>query len=149
VWHIKYSSLPWLPFEFGVLYHRILNMSNTSGATSGLGNTHPSGVHPLHSCFRLYICQCHTPLRTLLFLSSLFIRQQRTIVFFWLDHLLLWLQRHIEMEVVLDVVFNATFNNFEFNRGENYRPVANHWEALSHNVVSSTRRRERNSNSQF
>jgi hypothetical protein len=31
---------------------------------------------------------------------------------------------------------------------ENHRPVANHWQTLSHNVVSSTPRHERGSNSQ-
>jgi hypothetical protein len=33
--------------------------------------------------------------------------------------------------------------------GENHRPVASHWQYLSHNVVSSTPRHERSSNSQF
>jgi hypothetical protein len=49
------------------------------------------------------------------------------------------------------MVFNATFNNIsviswqsilllEESRvpGENHRPVASHWQTLSHNVVSST-----------
>jgi hypothetical protein len=31
--------------------------------------------------------------------------------------------------------------------GENRRPTASHWQTLSHNVVSSTPRHERNSNS--
>jgi len=31
---------------------------------------------------------------------------------------------------------------------ENHRPVASHWQTLSHNVVSSTPHHERNSNSQ-
>jgi len=31
--------------------------------------------------------------------------------------------------------------------GENYRPVASHWQTLSQNVVSSTPRHERDSNS--
>jgi len=31
--------------------------------------------------------------------------------------------------------------------GENYRPVASHWQFLSQNVVSSTPRHERDSNS--
>jgi len=49
------------------------------------------------------------------------------------------------------MVFNATFNNISFISwrsvllleetgvpGENHRPAANHWQTLSHNVVSST-----------
>ena len=46
------------------------------------------------------------------------------------------------------MVFNATFNNISViswqsvllvdGTGENYQPVASHWETLSHNVVSST-----------
>ena len=33
--------------------------------------------------------------------------------------------------------------------GENHRPVASHWQTCSHNVVSSTPRHERDSNSQL
>ena len=33
--------------------------------------------------------------------------------------------------------------------GENHRPLASHWQTLSHNVVSSTPRHERGSNSQL
>ena len=54
------------------------------------------------------------------------------------------------------MVFNATFNNIldiswrsillvegtEIPR-ENHRPVASNWQTLSHNVASSTNRRER------
>jgi hypothetical protein len=32
---------------------------------------------------------------------------------------------------------------------ENHRPVTSHWQTLSHNVVLSTTRHERYSNSQF
>ena len=32
---------------------------------------------------------------------------------------------------------------------DNHRPAASHWQALSHNVVSSTNQHERDSNSQF
>ena len=59
------------------------------------------------------------------------------------------------------MVLNPTFNNIsviswlsvllvEETRvpGENHRPVASHWQTLSHNVVSSTSRHERDSNSQ-
>jgi hypothetical protein len=59
------------------------------------------------------------------------------------------------------MVFNATFNNISVMswrsallveetgiRGENHRPVASYWQSLSHNVVSSTLRHERDSNSQ-
>ena len=56
------------------------------------------------------------------------------------------------------MVFNVTFNNISFifvvvsfigggNR-ENHRPVASHRQTLLHNVVSSTPRHERDSNSQ-
>jgi len=33
--------------------------------------------------------------------------------------------------------------------GENHQPVTSHWQTLSHNVVSSTPRHERCSNSQL
>jgi hypothetical protein len=33
-------------------------------------------------------------------------------------------------------------------RGENHRPVASHWQTLSHNIVSSTPHHERKWNSQ-
>jgi hypothetical protein len=33
--------------------------------------------------------------------------------------------------------------------GENQQPAASHWQTLSHNVVSSTPRYERDSNSQW
>ena len=56
------------------------------------------------------------------------------------------------------MVFNATFNNISGiswqsfllveETGENRRPAASHGQALSHNVVSSTPRHERGSNSQ-
>jgi hypothetical protein len=57
------------------------------------------------------------------------------------------------------MVFNVTFNNIsviswwsvllvEETRvpGENHRPVASHGKTLSHNIVSSTPRHERDSN---
>jgi hypothetical protein len=57
-------------------------------------------------------------------------------------------------------VLNATFNNTLViswrsvllveetgGPGEDHRPVASHWQTLSHNVVSSTPRHERGSNS--
>ena len=59
------------------------------------------------------------------------------------------------------MAFNATFNNIsviswwsvllEEETGvheENHRPVASHWQTLSHNVVSSTPRHEQGLNSQ-
>ena len=56
------------------------------------------------------------------------------------------------------MAFNATFNNISViswqsfllveETGENRRPAASHGQALSHNVVSSTPRHERGSNSQ-
>ena len=59
-------------------------------------------------------------------------------------------------------MFNATFNNISViswrsvslveETGvprENHRPVASHWQTLSHNVVSSTPRHEQGSNSQL
>jgi len=55
------------------------------------------------------------------------------------------------------MVFIATFNNFSVKlwrsallveeTGENHRPVISHWQTLSRNVVSSTPRHERGSNS--
>jgi hypothetical protein len=60
------------------------------------------------------------------------------------------------------VVFNATFNNISVISwrsaflveetgvpGENHRPVVSHCLTLSHNIVSSTPRHERGSNSQL
>ena len=61
------------------------------------------------------------------------------------------------------ILFNATFNNILVISwrsavflvkesgvlGENHRPVASHWQTLSHNVVSSTSRHERGSNLQL
>ena len=60
------------------------------------------------------------------------------------------------------IVFNATFNNISVISwrsvllveeigvpGEYHRPVASHWQTLSNNVVSSTPRHERGSNSQL
>jgi hypothetical protein len=59
------------------------------------------------------------------------------------------------------MVFNATFNNISViswrsvllvekigGPEENHRPVASHYQTLSHNVASSTPRHERGSNSQ-
>jgi len=59
------------------------------------------------------------------------------------------------------MVLNATFNNISAISwrsvllveetgvpGENHRPVASHWQTLSSNVVLSTPRHERGSNSQ-
>jgi len=60
------------------------------------------------------------------------------------------------------MMFNATFNNISVISwqsvllveetgvpGENHRPVASHRQILSHNVVSSTPRHDRGSNSQL
>jgi len=52
------------------------------------------------------------------------------------------------------MVFNATFNNilarsWREETGvpeENHRPAASHWHTLSHNIVSSTPRNERDLN---
>jgi hypothetical protein len=59
-------------------------------------------------------------------------------------------------------VFNATFNNISVISwpsvllveeaevpGENHRPVRSHWQTLSHNVVLSTPRHKRGSNSRI
>jgi hypothetical protein len=58
------------------------------------------------------------------------------------------------------MVFNATFNNISVISwwsvllvegtglpGENHRPVASHRQTLSHNIISSTPRHERGTNS--
>ena len=57
------------------------------------------------------------------------------------------------------MVFSATFNNISAiswksvplveKTGVNHRPAASDWQILSHKVVSSTPRHERNSNSQL
>jgi len=57
------------------------------------------------------------------------------------------------------MVFNATFNHVSViswqsallveETRENHRPASSHRQTLSHNVVSSTHRRERGSNSQL
>ena len=60
----------------------------------------------------------------------------------------------------MSIVFKSTFNNISViswrsvllvqETGvprENRRPTANHWQTLSHNVVSSTPRHEHDSNS--
>jgi hypothetical protein len=51
------------------------------------------------------------------------------------------------------MVFNATFKNISVllveETEEKNLPVASHWQTLSHNVVSSTPRNQRNSNSQL
>jgi len=60
------------------------------------------------------------------------------------------------------MVFNTTFNNISVISwrsvllveetgvlGETHQPVASRWQTLSHNVVSSTPRHERGSNSQL
>ena len=68
----------------------------------------------------------------------------------------------MEANSVRVLVFNATFNNISVILwrsvllveetgvpGENHRPVASHLQTLSHDVVSSTPRHERDSNSQL
>jgi hypothetical protein len=68
----------------------------------------------------------------------------------------------LETSDVWLMVFNATFNNMSVISwqsvslvketgvpGENHWPVASHWQSLSHNVVSSTPRYERDSNPQL
>jgi len=60
------------------------------------------------------------------------------------------------------MVFNTTFNTFSAISwravllveetgvsGDNHRPVASHWQILSHNVVSSTPCHGQDSNSQL
>jgi hypothetical protein len=66
-----------------------------------------------------------------------------------------WTQKCYGHERARVLVFNATFNNISVISwwsvllveetgvpGENHRPVASHWQTLSHNVVSSTPRHE-------
>ena len=68
----------------------------------------------------------------------------------------------MEANSVRVLVFNATFNNISVILwrsvllveetgvpGENHRPVASHFQTLSHDVVLSTLRHERDSNSQL
>ena len=68
---------------------------------------------------------------------------------------------YIMVGLVWCMMFNATFNNISVISwrsvllveetgvsGENHRPVASHWQTLSHNAVSSTPRHKRVSNSQ-
>jgi len=63
---------------------------------------------------------------------------------------------------VMVVVFNVIFNNISVISwrsvllveetgvpGENHRPVASHWQTLSHDAVSSVPRHGRDSNSQL
>ena len=65
------------------------------------------------------------------------------------------------MNVDMVMLYNATFNNISAITWrsallvdeigvseENHRPVASHWQTLSHNVVSSTPRHERDPNLQ-
>jgi len=60
------------------------------------------------------------------------------------------------------MVFNVIFNNISaISRrsvllvvetkvpGENHRPIGNHWQTLSHNVISSSPRHEWSSNTQL
>ena len=69
--------------------------------------------------------------------------------------------KKIRIQYRVFIVFNATFNNIPVKSwrsillmdetgvpGENHRPVASHLQTLTHNVVSSTPRHERGSNSQ-
>jgi hypothetical protein len=71
-----------------------------------------------------------------------------------------WLVRSPVISLVWFMVFNATFNNISVISwrsvllveetgvpGESHRPVASHWQTLSHKIVSSTSRHERGSNS--
>jgi len=68
---------------------------------------------------------------------------------------------YIMVGLVWCMMLNATFNNSSVisfrsvllveetgGPGENHRPVASHWQTLSHHVVSSTPRHEWDSNSQ-
>jgi len=69
-------------------------------------------------------------------------------------------QHLVTLRIGLFMVFNATFNNISLiswrsvllmeETGvprENQRLVTSHWQTLSHNVVSTTPRHERGSNS--
>ena len=77
---------------------------------------------------------------------------------------ILWSQPNpvLMIGLVCLMVFNATFNNISVTSwlsvllmqergvpGEYHLPVANYWQTLSHNVVSSTPRHERCSNSKL
>jgi hypothetical protein len=71
------------------------------------------------------------------------------------------LQYGLKLSVCV-IVFNNTFNNISVITwlsvllveetgipGEKHRPVASHWQTLSHNLVSSTPHHEQGSNSQL
>jgi hypothetical protein len=87
-----------------------------------------------------------------------YIIEMCTIVIIYYD-LLVYYQRLVWFGFM---VFNATFNNISViswqwvllveesgGPGEDQWPAASHWLTLSHNVVSSTPRHERHSNSQL
>ena len=65
------------------------------------------------------------------------------------DSILIWSIRNVLIGWFGFMVFNTTFNKFYWwVTGENHRSVANRWQTLSHNVVSSTPHHEQGSNSQ-
>ena len=68
-------------------------------------------------------------------------------MYFWLMLVFnnTWLTLYFWVRIML---FNATFNNISAI-SENYRPVVNHYQTLSHNVVSSATLHERDLNSQL
>ena len=85
-----------------------------------------------------------------------------TIVPFWVRYLFTNWSHHILINRVSVVMINVTFNNISVISWrsvlmeeetavpwENHRPVVSHWQALLRNVVSSTPRHERNSNSRY
>ena len=68
-------------------------------------------------------------------------------IYLWFD----WLCLKSIIWRVRGMVFNACFNNISVIlwRSEYPEKTTDHWQTLSHNVVSSTPRHERYSNSQF
>ena len=100
--------------------------------------------------------------KQLIMRPALFIVTLKTllqIVVAWRQSCINWNLNYPVRVMVRVVVFNATFNNISVISwrsillveetgvpGENHRPVASHWQTLSHNVVSSTPRHERDSN---
>lgn len=69
-----------------VTFYRIFNASNTTGATSGAENAHPSEAHIGRSCFSTLSYLCFSTLSFLLSTRYLFVSFLLTIALFVLLH---------------------------------------------------------------